>query len=99
MSDSAAKVVADLRVLLTDTEELLKAVSADGGEKFAALRVRVQQTVADIRPRLAAAEAALEAKARAAAKGADDYVHAHPWTAVGIGAGAGLLIGLLASRR
>ena len=99
MSDATRKVVADLRILLADAEDLLKALAADGGEKFAAGRARLQQTVAEIRPRLVAAEAALEAKARAAAKTTDDYVHAKPWTAVGIAACVGLVVGMLASRR
>jgi hypothetical protein len=38
------------------------------------------------------------AKARAAAKGADDYVRANPWKAVGITAGAGFVFYLLATR-
>ena len=99
MSDATQKVVADLRILLSDAEDLLKALAADGGEKFAGVRARLQQSVVEIRPRLVAAEAALEAKARAAAKSTDDYVHAKPWTAVGIAAGVGLVIGMIASRR
>ena len=29
----------------------------------------------------------------------DDYVHDHPWQAVGVAAGVGLLIGLLLNRK
>jgi ElaB/YqjD/DUF883 family membrane-anchored ribosome-binding protein len=29
----------------------------------------------------------------------DDWVHMHPWGAVGLGAGVGFLIGLLVARR
>jgi ElaB/YqjD/DUF883 family membrane-anchored ribosome-binding protein len=29
----------------------------------------------------------------------DDYVHEHPWEAVGVAAGVGILLGLLISRR
>jgi ElaB/YqjD/DUF883 family membrane-anchored ribosome-binding protein len=39
------------------------------------------------------------AKARAAAKDADDYVRANPWKAVGISAAVGFLLGILAARR
>lgn len=99
MPDATTKIVADLRILLSDAEDLLKALAAEGGEKFAGVRARLQQSVVEIRPRLAAAEAALEARARAAAKTTDDYVHAKPWTAVGIAAGIGLVIGMIASRR
>jgi len=39
------------------------------------------------------------AKTRAAAKATDAYVHESPWTAVGIAAGVGLLVGVLIGRR
>ena len=38
-------------------------------------------------------------KAKAAARVTDDFVHDQPWTAVGIGAGVGLILGLLIGRR
>ena len=41
----------------------------------------------------------LLAKTKAAARATDEYVHESPWTAIGIAAGAGLLIGLLIGRR
>ena len=44
-------------------------------------------------------QAALAARTRAAAKATDEYVHAHPWKAIGVGAGVGLVIGLLIGRR
>ena len=39
------------------------------------------------------------AKTRAAAKATEDYVRANPWQAVGIAAAAGLVLGILATRR
>jgi ElaB/YqjD/DUF883 family membrane-anchored ribosome-binding protein len=36
---------------------------------------------------------------REAAKAADDYVRENPWTAVGIAAGVGILIGVLINRK
>jgi ElaB/YqjD/DUF883 family membrane-anchored ribosome-binding protein len=38
-------------------------------------------------------------RAKPAAQACNHYVHDHPWTAVGLSALAGLLIGLLANRR
>jgi len=38
-------------------------------------------------------------KAKSAAKSTDEFVHAHPWKAVGIGALAGLVFGILITRR
>lgn len=98
-SASTQKLVADLRVLVDDSEELIKATAAQTGDRIADLRGRLQQAAAEIKPRLARTEALLEAKAAAAAAGADAYVRASPWTAVGAAAGIGFLIGLLAGRR
>ena len=39
------------------------------------------------------------AKARKIASDSDDYVHENPWTAIGVGAGVGLLLGLLIGRK
>ena len=39
------------------------------------------------------------ARARAAAGDANHYVHRHPWSSAAVAAGAGVLIGLLLSRR
>jgi ElaB/YqjD/DUF883 family membrane-anchored ribosome-binding protein len=39
------------------------------------------------------------AQVKEVAKGADDYVREHPWGAVGIAAVAGLLLGVMISRR
>jgi ElaB/YqjD/DUF883 family membrane-anchored ribosome-binding protein len=45
------------------------------------------------------AQAALLARTRAAARTTDEYVHVHPWKAVGVAAGVGLVVGLLIGRR
>lgn len=37
-------------------------------------------------------------RARSGATAADEYVHAQPWQAVGIGAGVGLLLGFVLGR-
>lgn len=37
----------------------------------------------------------LEADIRKQANGVDDYVHANPWQAIGVAAGAGVLTGVL----
>jgi len=42
---------------------------------------------------------AVMAKAKAAAKEAEDYVRANPWKAVGITAAVGFVLGILVSRR
>jgi len=93
------KLIADLKVVIADAEELLKVTANQAGEKVGELRVRMQENLISARHKLADAEAALKEKSREVARVTDDYVHDHPWKAIGVAAGAGLLIGLLIGRR
>jgi len=93
------RLVIDIRAVIGDAEEILRATADQTGEKIAALRVRIQERLLDARIRLEAAEAVLVDKTKAAVRATDEYVHANPWQAVGIGAAAGFLLGLALGRR
>lgn len=93
------KLVADLKVVITDAEELLRVTANQAGEKVGELRVRMQENLTSARHKLADAEAALKEKSREVARATDDYVHEHPWKSIGVAAGVGLLVGLLIGRR
>ncbi|MDD3884803.1 MAG: DUF883 family protein [Gallionella sp.] len=95
---SKEKLMQDLRVVVADAEELLKATAGQAGEKVTAARERIQENLAAAKVRLADAEEAVIAKTKAAAHATDEYVHANPWRSVGIAAGVGLVIGMLISR-
>lgn len=88
----------DLRVVVADAEELLRATAGQAGEKVSAARERIQENLAAAKERLAAAQDAVVARTKEAAKVTDEYVHDNPWKAVGVAAGAGLIIGMLISR-
>ena len=96
---SKEKLVTDLKVLVGDTEELLKATAGQAGEKIAVARERIQASLAVYKDKLVDAEQALREKTKEAARATDEYVHDHPWQAVGVAAGIGFLLGLLVSRR
>jgi ElaB/YqjD/DUF883 family membrane-anchored ribosome-binding protein len=98
MTQATGKLVADLRVLAADAEELMKVTASQTGERIAEARNRIQQSVAELKPRLAQAQAALADDARSAARMGDTYVREQPWTAIGIAAGVGILIGILIGR-
>jgi ElaB/YqjD/DUF883 family membrane-anchored ribosome-binding protein len=93
------KLVADMRVVLADTEQLLKAVIGQSGEKLAALQPRIQENLLSAKARLEEFEQAASEKARAAVDATDDYAHEHPWKLAGISALLGVAIGLLVGRR
>lgn len=96
---SQEKLVTDIKAVISDAEEILKATADQTGEKIAGLRARVQERMHAARLRLADAEAVLVAKTRAAAQAADAYVHENPWKAVGVAAGVGFLVGFILGRR
>jgi len=93
------KLVADLKVLIADSEELLRASAGQAGEKIAAARERVQASLATAKVKLADAERAVVEQTKKAARAADEFVHENPWKAVGIAAAAGVVLGLLINRR
>ena len=96
---SKDKLVQDLKLVIADAEELLRATAATAGEKVAAARERIQDSIHSAKIKLAEAEQALMLRTREAARATDAFVHDNPWYAVGIAAGAGLIIGMLIGRR
>ena len=95
---SKEKLMQDMRVVVADAEELLRATAGQAGEKISAARERIQENLAAAKERLAAAQESMVAKTKQAAKATDEYVHENPWRAVGIAAGVGLVVGMLISR-
>jgi ElaB/YqjD/DUF883 family membrane-anchored ribosome-binding protein len=93
------KLVDDMRIVVADTEQLLKAVISQSGEKLAALQPRIEENLRSAKARLAEFEQAASEKARAAAQATDDYAHEHPWKIAGFSALLGVAVGLLISRR
>ena len=93
------QLVSDIKSVISEAEDILGATADQAGEKIATMRIRIQARLGDAKVRLIEAEEVLMAKTKAAARATDDYVHESPWTAIGIAAGAGLLVGLLIGRR
>ena len=98
MESTREKLVSDLKVLVTDAEELLKATANQAGEKIVTARQHIEQSLEEGKKTLAEAEDVLIDKTKEAAKAADIYVRENPWNAVGIAAGIGLVLGLLIRR-
>lgn len=96
---SKQKLVADLKLVVADAEELLRATASQAGEKVAVARERIQASLATAKVKLTDAERVLVDKTKDAAKATDEYVRDNPWQAVGIAAAVGLVLGVLISRR
>ncbi|HEY7713505.1 MAG TPA: DUF883 family protein [Candidatus Binatia bacterium] len=94
-TNSKEKVVSDLRVLVNDAEELLKATANQAGETIAVARQKIEQSLIEGKKALADAEQTFLKKSKECAEIADDYVRENPWSAVGVAAALGLALGLL----
>lgn len=96
---SSEKLKGDLKTVFADMDEYLRATASQTGEKIGVLRERLQEQMHKAKDRLADTKEVVVVKAKAGARVTDEYVHDHPWHAVGIAAGVGLIIGMLISRR
>lgn len=93
------KLTQDLKIVIADAEELLRATASQVGEKVVVAREKIQDSLQRAKIKLAEAEDVMIDKTKQAARATDEYVHEHPWKAVGVAAGIGLIIGLLIGRR
>src|SRR3954471_18332427 len=92
------KLVTDLRALISDAEELLKVTANQAGEQVMALRKRIEESVKEGKETLADAEEVFFDTTKDAAEAASAYIQKNPWSAIGIAAGVGLVLGMLIRR-
>jgi len=88
------KLVEDFKVLKDDVQELLKATASVVGDKASEARVKVQESLKVAQDKLAVAQENIKAKGQEAINATDEYVRDNPWSAVGISAGVGFLLGI-----
>ena len=93
------RMAGDIKTVIADGEDLLKAAADVSGEGFAAARAKFEEKLGSARAHLAGAVQPAVDKAGRTAAAADGYVHDNPWTVIGVAAAAGILIGVLAARR
>jgi ElaB/YqjD/DUF883 family membrane-anchored ribosome-binding protein len=84
----------ELRAFLADVEDLVKRVGNVSDADVARARARVSNAIADVRRLASDGTDSLRDRARAAAGQADEYVHDRPWTAIGLAAAVGLIVGV-----
>jgi len=89
------KLMSDLKVVMHDAEELMKATANDVGEKARAARVKLAATVEAAK----ANYQRLEQKTVAGAKAADPEIRENPYRSIGIAFGIGLVVGVLVNRK
>jgi len=93
------KLMEDLRLVVADAGELLRATANQVGEGAAVARARIQERLQVVKGSLLDTETMVIERAQEAAKVTDQYVRENPWQAIGISAGVGLIIGFMIARR
>jgi len=99
IGQSRDKLMADLKVVIRDAEELLANTGQQAGEGFKVAKAKFEQSLGAAKVELAAAQDTVIAKSKEAIMCTDEYVKAHPWQAVGMGAALGVILGFLISRK
>ena len=89
------KLVADLKRVVRDSEELLQATAGAAGDKAQEVRERLTDALETAKRTCHR----LEEKAVEGAKAADRVVREHPYQSIGVAFGIGLLIGVLVTRK
>jgi len=93
------RLATSLQQMVDEAEHLLKSAQRSGGEQFSAAREKLETQLRQARVALEDLQDKAVYNTRRAAREADHAVHEHPYAAMGIAAGVGLLIGMLISRR
>jgi ElaB/YqjD/DUF883 family membrane-anchored ribosome-binding protein len=97
--EARERLAQDMRTLVRDAEDLLHAAQRQGLEGVTDMRERLENSIKQAKAQIWNGQHQLFDRARDTARRTNDAVHVHPWTAVGMAAGAGLLLGALIMRR
>jgi ElaB/YqjD/DUF883 family membrane-anchored ribosome-binding protein len=102
MSETSAKrdqLAADFERVMEDINSLIGAAGNKVDGEVSAIRERLRERLEDTRRRIDDLQHEGVERARRAARHTDEYVHEHPWYAVGAAAALGLVVGVLIARR
>jgi ElaB/YqjD/DUF883 family membrane-anchored ribosome-binding protein len=93
------KLLDDLRAVIRDSEELLKATAGQAGEHISQARSCAEASLKSAKARVAEMSDDAAERVRNAALDTNAYVKSNAWVAIGASALAGLLAGILLARR
>jgi ElaB/YqjD/DUF883 family membrane-anchored ribosome-binding protein len=94
-TEANERLAADIKHLMHDVDELLKATAGEAGEKLKEVRNRLTRAMESAK----ATCETFQEKTAQTAKAADQTIREHPYESIGIAFGVGLLIGFLVARR
>jgi ElaB/YqjD/DUF883 family membrane-anchored ribosome-binding protein len=93
------QLMSDLKSVIQDAESWLRNGSQMTGDELAAARAKFERTLSSAKADLIRLEETVVQRTKEAARATDEFVTENPWKAVGVGAVAGVLIGMLIARR
>jgi ElaB/YqjD/DUF883 family membrane-anchored ribosome-binding protein len=93
------RLLDDLRLVIKDAEDLLRSTGQQVDEGYQLARTRFESTLSSAKSGLSTLEDRVTASTRDVLETTDQYVQSHPWQSVGVGALAGLVVGLWLGRR
>lgn len=93
------KLSSDFRSVMEDVDSLMTATANKADGDVAALRARILDRLDGAKERVIDAQHEAVERAKKAAQATDNFVHDHPWQAIGVAAAVGVAIGVLIGRR
>jgi ElaB/YqjD/DUF883 family membrane-anchored ribosome-binding protein len=107
---SKDKLLADLKLVVSDAEAMIKEATDSSAAGFATLRAKFDNRLAETKAKIESARAAVSDKVDSARAAVTDkanqataathaYVKENPWQSAGILAAAGAILGFLLGRR
>lgn len=93
------RLLADLGAIAADAEALLKATVEDAGEKAKETRARLAAALEKAKATYQEFKEQEVESAKAALNKADQTIRSHPYEAIGIAFGVGILLGALLRRK
>ena len=93
------KLVDEFSAVLSEAEDMLKRAANETGDRARDLRSQVEAKLLAAKLQLQELQGLAADHAKEAARATDDYVHDHPWQAIGIAATVGFVAGLMMNRR
>ena len=99
MDVTTDSLIKDMKAVVGDAEDLVKATASQSGEQIVRIRARAEESLRTARARVKDITEGAEAQALAAARDVNKQVHDNPWTAIGVAAGVAFVVGVLAGRK
>lgn len=93
------KLSSDFRSVMDDVDSLMTATTNRAEGDISALRARIVNRLEGAKERVIDAQHEAVERAKKAATATDNFVHDHPWQAIGVAAAVGVAIGVLIGRR